>query len=93
MGDAVDCAQQDIAGLQLDAEDIFQLDPAESPAADEAKEAEVEDVLPEELAYHCNGLEEEETITPLNKALPYVNDEEREIEVSLREEVTEGKSN
>ena len=89
----MDCAQQDMAGLQLDAEDIFQLDPAESPAADEAKEAEVEDVLPEELAYHHNGFEEEETVTPLDKAMPYVNDEEGDIEVSLGEKVTEGKSN
>ena len=82
-----------MAKLQLEAEDMFQLEPPESPAADETKEAEVEDVLPEELAYHRNGLEEEETITPLGKALPYVNDEEREIEVSLGEKVTEGKSN
>ena len=29
----------------------------------------------------------------MDKALPYVNDEEREIEVSLGEKITEGKSN
>ena len=89
----MDCAQQDMAGLQLDAEDIFQLDPAESPAADEAKEAEVEDVLPEELAYHRNGLEEEETGASLDKVLPYMNNKEEEIEVFLGEEVTGAKTN
>ena len=60
---------------------------------DETKEVEVEDMLPEELAYHRNGLEEEETVAPLDKVLPYMNDKEGEIEVSLGEKVTEGKSN
>ena len=89
----MDCAQQDMAGLQLGAEDMFQLEPPESPAVDETKEVEAEDILPEELAYHCNGIKEEETEASLDKVLPRMNDKGEEIEVSLGKEVTGAKSN
>ena len=50
-------------------------------------------MLPEELAYHRNGLEEEETEVSLEKVSPRMNDKEEEIELSLGKEVTGAKSN